>query len=596
MARAYDITTETLTSDSPRAPQPDDCLVTLRPHQLALLHRAQQFEDGSVKLSNDDYSQITTSVAVLGDSVGSGKSYVVLAMVAADRLDSRAAGSVRPKTCVMAGARVVATRSGTPDCARCTVLVIPHNLCAQWDGYVRAFSQSMRYVLLARSKQVATFDVGAQHDLIIVTSTFYNQLARRFAAERVKVKRVVFDEADSINVPSCMEIAAAFTWFVTASYGNLLYPAGYTYHDPRTGEHICMATGLQGSGFIRGVFSDFSDKRISRMLVLRNAEAFIAESVMLPDMNVRVVACRTPASIHMLHGYVEREVIDMLNAGDVQGAMSALDPSKRATQDNVVAACISNYQHSLDHLRQQLPAYENIRSVCAAAEEARWSNEIERLRRRISEHEERINGIRRRITESALCAICLDGVRDKTVVPCCAVAYCFECLMRCIAVTQSCPTCRRGLTANDVMVVSRDAPSERDCDEQRMDKLQHLLKIVEGGAADSKFLVFSSFDTSFSSVARSLTMRGVTHAHLRGNAAQVSSTVTAYRGGALRVLLVNGRSYGSGLDLSVTTDVVLFHKLDNEIERQVIGRAQRGGRTAPLNLWYLLHANEIRDA
>jgi SNF2 family DNA or RNA helicase len=65
---------------------------------------------------------------------------------------------------------------------------------------------------------------------------------------------------------------------------------------------------------------------------------------------------------------------------------------------------------------------------------------------------------------------------------------------------------------------------------------------------------------------------------------------------ALNMLFVNARSFGSGLNLENTTDIIMFHKLDSELEKQVIGRAQRFGRSEPLNIWYLLHENEMVTA
>jgi SNF2 family DNA or RNA helicase len=73
----------------------------------------------------------------------------------------------------------------------------------------------------------------------------------------------------------------------------------------------------------------------------------------------------------------------------------------------------------------------------------------------------------------------------------------------------------------------------------------------------------------------------------------VANTVAAYKTRDLDVLLVNSNNYGSGLNLENTTDVVLFHKLDSEVEHQVVGRALRMGRTSPLNVWYLLYEHEM---
>jgi SNF2 family DNA or RNA helicase len=74
---------------------------------------------------------------------------------------------------------------------------------------------------------------------------------------------------------------------------------------------------------------------------------------------------------------------------------------------------------------------------------------------------------------------------------------------------------------------------------------------------------------------------------------QINNTVERYKNGSIQVLLVNTMSYGSGLNLENTTDIVMFHKFDTEIEKQVIGRAQRYGRSESLNVWYLLYENEM---
>ena len=39
----------------------------------------------------------------------------------------------------------------------------------------------------------------------------------------------------------------------------------------------------------------------------------------------------------------------------------------------------------------------------------------------------------------------------------------------------------------------------------------------------------------------------------------------------------------------------MFHRFKQEMEEQIIGRAQRLGRTTPLNVYYLLHDNESDD-
>ncbi len=77
---------------------------------------------------------------------------------------------------------------------------------------------------------------------------------------------------------------------------------------------------------------------------------------------------------------------------------------------------------------------------------------------------------------------------------------------------------------------------------------------------------------------------------MKGNS--VKNVIEKYKGDELDALLINSKHYGSGINLENTTDVVLFHKFEDQMEKQVIGRAQRIGRTTPLNVWYFLNESE----
>ena len=58
------------------------------------------------------------------------------------------------------------------------------------------------------------------------------------------------------------------------------------------------------------------------------------------------------------------------------------------------------------------------------------------------------------------------------------------------------------------------------------------------------------------------------------------------------VLLLNASHYGAGLNLEAASHVVLMHRMDADLETQVVGRAQRLGRTAPLRVVRLVHPGE----
>ena len=79
---------------------------------------------------------------------------------------------------------------------------------------------------------------------------------------------------------------------------------------------------------------------------------------------------------------------------------------------------------------------------------------------------------------------------------------------------------------------------------------------------------------------------------LKGSSATVQKRINEFKNGDINVLLMNSDSYCAGMNLQCTTDVIIYHNLSSDIEKQAIGRAQRIGRTSPLNVHYLKHNNE----
>ena len=59
--------------------------------------------------------------------------------------------------------------------------------------------------------------------------------------------------------------------------------------------------------------------------------------------------------------------------------------------------------------------------------------------------------------------------------------------------------------------------------------------------------------------------------------------------------MLNAEFFGAGMNLQMTTDLVIFHRFKQEMEEQIIGRAQRLGRKTPLNVYYLIHENESSE-
>ncbi len=58
--------------------------------------------------------------------------------------------------------------------------------------------------------------------------------------------------------------------------------------------------------------------------------------------------------------------------------------------------------------------------------------------------------------------------------------------------------------------------------------------------------------------------------------------------------MLNAKFFGAGMNLQMTTDIIMYHRFTDEMEEQIVGRAQRLGRdiNSTLNVYYLVHDNE----
>ena len=124
-------------------------------------------------------------------------------------------------------------------------------------------------------------------------------------------------------------------------------------------------------------------------------------------------------------------------------------------------------------------------------------------------------------------------------------------------------------------------------------KQQNLRSIIHHLGARSqpaKVLIFSDNDYSMDGhVSQVLHDAGWQFGHIKGNGNIIAKRVRDFSTATEpRALLINARFYGSGMNLSSATDIIILHDIGG-IYDQVVGRAQRPPRTAPLTVWKLAH-------
>jgi hypothetical protein len=162
-----------------------------------------------------------------------------------------------------------------------------------------------------------------------------------------------------------------------------------------------------------------------------------------------------------------------------------------------------------------------------------------------------------------------------------------------LSTTPPCPNCRQPLQGTLVGAAPPTEPepaAETEDRPQIVGKHERLVLLLRDQDASKRFLVFSSHNLAY--ISACLSDEGIDTHTLQGHPTTIERTIADFNAGRSRVLLINAQSYGAGLNLQATTDLIVVHKMNHALSTQVIGRAQRPGRVGRLRVHSLIHEGE----
>jgi hypothetical protein len=608
-----------LSSNDPYYTSPINCDIVFKPHQLVLINKCLereqndiQFDDKEVVLKSK-YSFMKCDIGVIADKVGSGKTYVILGIITTDTIPNQ---NISRNVSYGNGHLSLDTKLPNLIDKNVNIIVIPHILQKQWCQYIELFSKKIRYYVVNKQKSIVNLESEIDnYNIILVTGTFYKYVRGIFYLNNWRARRVFYDEIDSTNTPCAHYLSTRFIWFVTASYKNILFPIQKVYYDRRNINNSYMLShGISNNMFAKKLFTDMIkvmgqlELHAMDKIVLKNTDDFIDKSFNIPDLIQNVIGCKAPVEIDILTGLVSRDIIKCLNAGDVQTAIGFIQSGNLDTEANIINRVLEELQTK----HRNISIRENaVRQYIYTSDEQK-NVAIDRVVEERNDCDKKIALMKIRINENKLCIICYNNAINKCISKCCKNTYCLECISNWLSIGTTCPLCKTIVNIrNDFYIVDESnlvGSIEMDKMEKKNEyasklpgndeytksknKFENLKRIIYNNRSkNKKFLIFSDFEQSFGRMIPYLDTCGLKYATIKGNS--VNETIRKYRSDELDALLVNSRNYGSGLNLENTTDVILFHKFENQLEKQIIGRAQRPGRTSTLNVWYLLNENEM---
>ena len=618
-----------LISDSPQVEQPADIKVSLRSHQKAVLYEMERRERELSKGMDMSGATLYSRFSFLGDGVGVGKSLMVLGHIA--RLKNAPMIANIPKLNVHSTSNIYSlehvTYAADLSDAGC-LIVVPHTLYRQWQTYIKE-QTTLKFLGVQTKKVMEDTNLMAKicaADLVLVSNTLYGQLQDYVDAHKLLWKRVFYDEADTLHLPSTRpRPTARFSWLISASWPNLLFPnvSHYMTHivlnqminnqtiagkplDPTMKEFLQKQ--LQQSTTATYTYTRFyfmstaffremvhSGNEFRGRLVLRCREEFVKESITLPPIQIRNILCRTSLLQQVVAHAIPADVRNLLHAGDIQGALQHLGVKSEESK-SLVEAVSENRTKELDRLKKTYDFKASLEYSTPQAKEAALSL----LKTRIASLEEQIKGLKERIEnyKDEMCPICFDESQSPTLTPCCSRIFCAGCILTSLTRQTTCPLCRaqinatglRNLATEPLPVVNEIVDPNKP--PEPLKKTEQLLELIKN-TPNAKFLVFSRYDNPFLQIAQEIEALKISVKHLRGNKDVIASTLKGFQKGETKVLLLNSIQAGAGLNITAATHVILLHAMTHEEEKQILGRAYRLGRTEPLEVIRLLHNDEM---
>lgn len=217
--------------------------LTLRPHQRRLMHHMYALETEGVRVT--DTTRFHTQVGILCDRRSTGKRTTLLAFL--DWVPRPVRDAPLPQLSTIPGIGFWETVRSSPIPGG-NLIIVPHALLLQWVRYADPFVGRRTYVVsdLAKCRGVPE-ETMAAYDLVILSCTVVTKFTRRYHS--IAWSRVVFDEADSVDVTGCPAISSRMYWFVSAHVDDLLHPLRWT-----TESFQNPASGILCNGFVRNTF------------------------------------------------------------------------------------------------------------------------------------------------------------------------------------------------------------------------------------------------------------------------------------------------------------------------------------------------------
>jgi SNF2 family DNA or RNA helicase len=534
----------------PVVQQPENYSRMLFDHQKTSIHEMEKLEKKQTRTfvtSGGNYL-LKTKIGIQSDPTGFGKTSSMVGLVVRNKMAWNYNTEWTNEDTYISNPALSVSRISSHPRINTTLVIASQSLVSQWR---EEFALTLLTCDVVRTRKKAKNINVADFEVIICTPTMYNLLVRRFPCN--VWKRLIYDEPGTTQIPSMSPILTGFTWFVTATPEVLRWR-----YNTRRSHHISRM-GLQ-----------YVESAFYKAIQIQNPIEYVKSSYEMPAVINLFYDCFQPLS-GAIRGFVSDRIQTMIEAGNVRGAIQQL--GGRESSD-LLETVRKRYEEDLERANDLIVLHTRRNNTTLIET---WTQKKESIQKQIDEMEERFN----KESLKAMCNICFSTPMKKPALLDCngKHIYCGECIVKWLSRSNTCPLCRSSVTLKDLTCLTMVTDNVED--KKKITKTQQIVKIINK-KKNGRFIIFSEEDATYSLINKELIKAGISCKEIKGRSETREKTIKCFKNGDVKVIFLNSRNNGAGINLQECTDIILFHAMNHSIETQILGRANRIGRKVEL--------------
>lgn len=507
-----------------------------------------------------------------------------------------------------------------------TLIIVNNNIYHQWIESIKYY-KNLRYKDYCNYGEITSLmfnsKLDSNIDIYITTPLYYNLIFDCIKENKENFTRIVIDEIDNINyLIKDLKIDVKYLWLISGTIEN-------------ENKYIKR----------KGNIINISEYKEFKKIYKNDYEYEIEKEEIL------IKKCSN-ISTEIFSDILDENNLNILNSLDYNTFIIKLGFKEKMNEnENLLKYYKENMENEIENTKKKIEIYKKLYEDKKVNESI--FEDIEILEKKYILNKKNIDKMLERVKEENKCMICFDEILYENLVCnlCCNSIYCIDCLKEWSKKSVECCYCRN---KNDYSLLNKDY---KDINEyinngnnngkiyinqiyinqiydkiknikniydddikyyentiiklrndinnkwnlyneikECKDKIPTLLEIINENN-NKKIIIVNLYNNVFNKLIKVFNENDIKDYlyYDCGNLEISKKCYNEYKNGTKNILLLDGLFNSHGINFENSDIIILMHKMDRNIEKQLIARAQRPGRKNQLKVYKLYYQNEYKN-